>query len=42
MGLGLAIADDCVRILGGRIDVQSVEGEGTTFVVTLPKKPPLA
>jgi signal transduction histidine kinase len=40
IGLGLAIADDCVRALGGRMDVQSVEGEGTTFVVTLPKAPP--
>jgi signal transduction histidine kinase len=39
IGLGLAIADDCVRALGGRIDVQSAEGEGTTFVVTLPKIP---
>ena len=39
IGLGLAIADDCARGLGGRIDVRSVEGEGTTFVVTLPKRP---
>jgi signal transduction histidine kinase len=40
IGLGLAIADDCVRALGGHIDVQSSEGDGTTFVVTLPKTPP--
>src|SRR5262249_20338132 len=40
IGLGLAIVDDCVRSLGGHIDVQSVEGVGTTFVVTLPKAPP--
>jgi signal transduction histidine kinase len=39
IGLGLAIADDCARGLGGRIDVRSVEGDGTTFVVTLPKRP---
>jgi len=39
IGLGLAIADDCVRALGGRIDVRSVEGEGTTFLVTLPNAP---
>lgn len=36
VGLGLSIVDDCVRALGGRIDVQSQEGEGTTFVLTLP------
>ena len=36
IGLGLAIADDCVRAMGGRIDVRSVEHEGTTFVVALP------
>jgi signal transduction histidine kinase len=40
IGLGLAIADDCVRALGGHIDVQSVEADGTTFLVTLPKAPP--
>src|SRR5262245_51658142 len=39
IGLGLAIADDCVRALGGRMEVHSVEGKGTTFVVTLPKAP---
>jgi signal transduction histidine kinase len=39
LGLGLAIAEDCVRALGGRIDVRSVEGEGTTFVANLPKQP---
>ena len=40
LGLGLAIADDCVRAMGGRIDVRSLEGEGTTFIVTLPHTPP--
>lgn len=39
VGLGLSIADDCVRALGGRIEVQSVEQEGTVFVVTLPTTP---
>jgi signal transduction histidine kinase len=39
LGLGLAIAEDCVRAMGGRIDVRSVEGEGTTFVANLPKQP---
>ena len=36
IGLGLAIVDDCVRAMGGRIDVRSVEHEGTTFELTLP------
>jgi signal transduction histidine kinase len=42
IGLGLSIAEDCVRTMGGRIDVRSVEHEGTTFTVTLPRKPPAA
>lgn len=40
MGLGLAITEDCVRAIGGRIEVRSVEGEGTVFIVTLPTTPP--
>ena len=40
VGLGLSIADDCVRAMGGRIDVRSVEGEGTVFGVTIPEAPP--
>jgi signal transduction histidine kinase len=36
IGLGLAIVDDCVRAIGGRIEAQSVEKEGTTFLVALP------
>jgi signal transduction histidine kinase len=39
VGLGLAIAEDCVRAMGGRIDVRSVEREGTVFGVTLPPVP---
>jgi signal transduction histidine kinase len=39
VGLGLAIAEDCVRAMGGRIDVRSVEHAGTVFVVTLPTAP---
>jgi len=40
MGLGLAIVEDCVCTLGGTISVESTEGTGTAFVVTLPLQPP--
>jgi two-component system OmpR family sensor kinase len=36
-GLGLAIARDAVRVLGGSIDVESSEGVGTTVSVRLPR-----
>ncbi|MBI4511699.1 MAG: histidine kinase, partial [Deltaproteobacteria bacterium] len=39
-GLGLAISESIVRAHGGAITCESVEGEGATFVVTLPFKPP--
>jgi signal transduction histidine kinase len=39
-GLGLAIAVECVRGLGGTIRCESTVGQGTTFLVTLPCKPP--
>jgi signal transduction histidine kinase len=38
IGLGLAIVADCVKAMGGRIDVSSVEGEGSVFTVTLPRE----
>jgi signal transduction histidine kinase len=36
IGLGLSIVEDCVRAMGGRVDVASTEGEGTAFTLTLP------
>ena len=42
VGLGLAIVDDCVNAIGGRITVASEEGVGTTFTVTIPCGPTLA
>ena len=38
-GLGLAIVAECVEAVGGMIHCESVVGEGTTFVITLPVEP---
>jgi two-component system, NtrC family, sensor kinase len=35
-GLGLSLSYDIVKGHGGTLDVESTEGEGTTFIVTLP------
>ncbi|MFQ5510691.1 MAG: PAS domain-containing sensor histidine kinase [Candidatus Krumholzibacteriia bacterium] len=35
-GLGLAVTHGIVEKMGGAIEVETIEGEGTTFVVTVP------
>jgi signal transduction histidine kinase len=40
LGLGLSIVEDCVEAMHGRIEVESGEGVGTTFVLRLPRTPP--
>ena len=37
LGLGLYITRELVVAHGGRITVESVEGQGTTFIITLPR-----
>jgi PAS domain S-box-containing protein len=37
IGLGLFIVDHIVKAHGGRVEVRSEAGEGTTFTVTLPR-----
>ncbi len=39
MGLGLAVSYGIIKAHGGRIDVQEgIEGKGTSFIITLPKR----
>ena len=37
-GLGLAITQNLVSLMGGSIDVHSVYGEGSTFIVRIPQQ----
>jgi len=39
-GLGLPVTHKIITEHRGRIDVESKEGKGTTFLITLPKEPP--
>lgn len=39
LGLGLYIASEITRAHGGSISVSSLHGEGTTFVIRLPRSP---
>ena len=36
-GLGLAISRDLARFMGGDLKVSSVQGEGSTFILTVPR-----
>ncbi len=41
-GLGLAISAELVRLMGGRIDIDSVPGKGSRFQFALPAQPATA
>ena len=35
-GIGLAVADEIIRVHGGSLDINSSLGEGTEVIITLP------
>jgi signal transduction histidine kinase len=37
-GIGLAVADEIMTMHGGKLELKSREGEGTTVIITLPAK----
>ena len=37
-GLGMAITNQLLKLMGGKIDVESEQGKGSTFTVSLPQK----
>lgn len=37
-GLGLALSNNLAKLMGGSIDVESVYGEGTTFILNVPQQ----
>ena len=41
LGLGLSIAKENIKLLGGTITLKSEKGKGSTFYVTIPYKPAL-
>ncbi|NJO89997.1 MAG: hypothetical protein HC831_14395 [Chloroflexia bacterium] len=38
-GLGLTISKDLIKLMGGKIWVESEEGKGTQFFFTIPLSP---